>query len=129
MNVTKWVPGQAWGATFTVGDEGTNAVIVTIQLTDFAGNDLTVPNSVTAYLASDVAGLEIKASTVTTETAISSGTGSLAVLAAGQVYQLVSEADGDIAITISDNTADTYYVVVVLPNGKLAVSSVATFTA
>ena len=128
MNVTKWVPGMAWDASFTVGSESGNAVAVAIQLKDFAGNDLAVPASVTSYLASDSAGLDVKASSVTTETAAGTD-GSLAVLAAGQVYQLTSETDGDIDITITDSTADTYYVVVVLPNGKLAVSAVATFTA
>ena len=91
---------------WTVGTESGNAITVAAQLKDFAGNDLTVPASLLMYLASDSAGLNIKSSTVTTETAIGTD-GSLAVLLAGQVYQVTSEADGDIDISISTGGATT----------------------
>lgn len=125
----EWTPivDSPYDVSWTVGTESGNAVTVAAQLKDFAGNDLTVPASLLMYLASDSAGLNIKASTVTTETAIGTD-GSLGVLLAGQVYQVTSEADGDIDIVITDTSADTYYVVLVMPNGKLEVSTVATFT-
>jgi len=113
---------------WTVGTEDSNTVAVAAQLKDFAGKNLTVASSFIMYFASDSDGLDIKASTVTTETSIGTD-GSLVVVLAGQVYQVTSEADGAIDIVIADNTADTYYVVLVMPNGKLEVSTVATFTA
>lgn len=124
MNVTKWMPGVAWDATFVIDDEGSNARDVHIQLLDFAGNDLAVPAAIKAYLASDAAGLEISTDTPTTDTAIADGIGSLAVLTTSQAYLLVSEADGDVSVTITDTDAHNYYLVLVMPNGKLVVSAI-----
>jgi len=42
-------------------------------------------------------------------------------------FWLTSEADGDIDVAITDSGAPTYYLAVVLPNGKLNVSGAITF--
>lgn len=111
---------------WTVGTESGNNISVAAQLKDFEGNNLTVASSLVMYLASDAAGA-IKSSNVTTETSIGTD-GTLAIIAAGQVYQVTSDVDGAVDIVIADNTSDTYFVVLVMPNGKLEVSTVATFT-
>jgi len=43
-------------------------------------------------------------------------------------WHLISEADGDIAIDVTDTGTDAKYLVLVMPNGKLVVSGVLTFT-
>ena len=124
----EWTPiiDVAYDATITVAEKDTDEWYVYVQLKDFAGNDLTVPGSVLCYLASDSAGLDFNAATVTTETAIKAD-GSLAIILAKILYLATSEADGDIDFTITDTGDDVYYFVVVLPSGKLVVSTAITF--
>lgn len=124
----EWTPiiDVAYDATITVAEKDTDEWYVYVQLKDFAGNDLTVPGSVLCYLASDSAGLDFNAATVTTETAIKAD-GSLAIILAKILYLATSEADGDIDFTITDTGDDVYYFVVVLPSGKLVVSEAMTF--
>lgn len=118
--------GMACDASITVAEVDTNSWSAVIQLKDWNGDDLAVPGTVIVYLASDAAGLDFNAATVTTETAILTD-GSLAILLAKIAYLVTSEADGDIGLTITDTGEDTYYVVVVLPTGKLVVSTALTF--
>jgi len=120
--------GTACDATITVSEKDTDEWYVYIQLKDWNGDDLAVPNSVIGYLASDSSGLNHNAATVTTETAIKTD-GSLAVLTTKIAYLLTSEADGDIDLTVTDTGEDVYYFVVVLPTGKLVVSDAITFAA
>lgn len=124
----EWTPiiDVAYDATITVAEKDTDEWYVYVQLKDFAGNDLEVPGSVLCYLASDSAGLDFNAATVTTETAIKTD-GSIAIILAKILYLATSEADGDIDFTITDTGADVYYFVVVLPSGKLVVSTAITF--
>ena len=127
MNVTKWVPGQAWSATITVPAISSDTFAVTIQLKDFAGNDLAVPAAVFAYVSSDSAGLD--PSDLTSEiTTTSGGDGATLVTLAKYSWLLISEADGDIAIDMTDTGTDAKYLVLVMPNGKLEVSTVLTYT-
>ena len=117
--------GMAADASISV-DVGDTAATVTIQLKDWNGDDLAVPGTVICYLSSDSAGLDFHDATVTTETAIDTD-GSLAILLAKIAYLVTSEADGDIGLTITDTGDDVYYLVVVLPTGKLVVSDAMTF--
>jgi len=120
--------GCAYSATITVADEANDKIAITVQLKDYAGNNLTVPNSITAYWASDSAGLTYAVSDLTTDLAATTGT--LAVLLTKGVYQLVSTAAGLIVMDAEDSGASTAaYLVLVLPNGKLVVSDVVTLAA
>lgn len=115
--------GCAYDADIDVGNESAGKIAVTIQLKDYAGNNLTVPNSITAYCASNPTGLTYAVTDLTTD--IHTDTGSLAVLATKGVYQLVSTAAGLIVLDCTDAGASTaFYLVFVLPNGKLIVSDV-----
>lgn len=117
---------RAYDADITVGAEtSTTTITVTIQLKDFAGNNLTIPASILAYTASDVAGLTYSITTVSTDTV--AATGSLAVLIAKGAYVLTSTATGAIVLTVTDTAANSFYLVLVMPNGKLVVSDVITF--
>ena len=124
----EWITevGCAYDATITVGTEASNVINVTIQLKDYAGNDLAVANSIVAYLSSTATGLDRATTTVTTETAIGTD-GSLGILLAKSMYLLISEADGDIDLNFTDTGTNSFYLVLVMPNGKLKVSAVITF--
>ena len=117
--------GMAADASISV-DVGDTAATVTIQLKDWNGDDLAVPGTVICYLSSSSTGLDFNDATVTTETAIATD-GSLAILLAKIAYLVTSEANGDIGLTITDTSDDVYYLVVVLPTGKLVVSDAMTF--
>lgn len=114
--------GCAYNATITPGAAHIDTVEIAIQLKDYADNNLTVPNAVRAYLASDAAGLTVSTTNGTTD--LVAGTGSVAILAAYKAYLLVSDATGAIVVTlVKDDGAKDYYLVLVLPNGKRVVSS------
>lgn len=120
---------MACDATITVGAAHTDTIAATIQLKDWNGDDLTVANCVKAYLASDPAGLDVNTTDLTTEMSIGTD-GSICVLDAYKSYLLVSEADGDIDITMGYTTgAKDFYLVLVMPTGKKVVSTKFEFTA
>lgn len=111
---------MAYDASFTI--VSSDPAVVTIQLKDFAGNDLDVASSVMAYVSSTSTGLDPSA--LSGEIALtSSGDGAVVILLTHYLYQLISEADGDIAVTITDTGTTAQYLTLVLPNGKLVVST------
>lgn len=114
---------------FTIGTEqGGNTINVGIQLNDADGNALATRASVFAYLSDDANGDSIAATAPSGGVAV--GTDGLAIpVVADKAFQLVSEADGDIDLDIVEAGADTWYLIVVLPNGKLAASGAITFAA
>lgn len=118
--------GGVFGATITVGAENAGVINVGIQLTDDANDDLAVRGSVLAYLSDDANGDSVAAAAPSGGVAI--GTDGLAIpLVAGKTLQLTSEADGDIDLDITEASAKSFYLVLVMPNGTLAVSDAITF--
>lgn len=113
---------------FTIGAEtGGNTINVGIQLKD-KGVDLSRRASVLAYLSDDANGDSIAGTAPSGGVAI--GTDGLAIpLVANKAFQLVSEADGDIDLDIVEASGDTWYLIVVLPDGRLVASNAITFAA
>jgi hypothetical protein len=113
-------------ASFTIGTEAADAIVVSIQLLDAQGNDLAKAAAVTVLLFDDAAGAAFNTDNYT----IAAGTdGDLAEVVADKVLMCVSETDGDIDISLTIAGAATSYVAVVLPGGKLAVSAAVTHAA
>jgi hypothetical protein len=114
------------GATITVGAEANDVINVAIQLKDYSGDDLAVRGSVQAFLTDASAG-EAETATVP-DGGVAIGTdGGCIPLVADKVFLLTSEADGDIDLDIEESGAGTWYLVIVLPNGKRVVSGAITF--
>lgn len=113
-------------ASLTVGAESVSDVInVAIQLKDANGQDLRERASVLAYISDDATGDSVAGTAPDT---VAIGTDGLAIpLVAGKTFLLTSEADGDIDINITENGADTWYLVLVMPDGSLVVSGAITF--
>jgi hypothetical protein len=110
-----------------VGAAAGDDINVTIQLKDAAGTDLAVRGSVFAYLSDDANGDAVAATAPDGGVAI--GTDGLAIpVVADKAFTLVSEADGDIDLTITESGADTWYLILVMPDGKLVASDAITFT-
>jgi len=111
---------------FMVGAQGGDVINVAVQLKDVAGVDLAVRASLLAYLSDDANGDTVAGTAPSGGAAI--GTDGVSIpLVAGKAFLLTSEADGDIDINITEAGADTWYLVLVMPNGRLAVSGAITF--
>lgn len=122
-----WESSAANAVSFTIGAEAANVINVGIQLKD-KGLDVAERVSVLAYLSDDANGDSVAGSAPTT---VAIGTDGVAIpLVAGKCFLLTSEADGDIDIDITLSAgADTWYLVIVLPDGRLVPSGAITFAA
>lgn len=123
-------PGLKIDATFTIGTETSNVINVAIQLTDrLNGNEVGERIALPFYLSDDANGDSIAASAPSSGMAI--GTDGLMIeWTADKAGLLISESDGDIDIDIDTTTsgeADTWYLVLVMPDGKLSPSGAITF--
>jgi len=117
---------QVASATFTVGTEtGGNTINVAIQLKDAAGTDMAIRSALPWYLSSDANGDAIATAT---SGGIAIGTDGLLLEWTNNLSGLViSESDGDIDVNLVEASTGTWYLVLVLPNGKLSVSGAITF--
>ena len=124
----EWTPivDCAYDADITVGTLSSDTYPVTIQLKDFAGNNLKVPAAVMAYYADSATGLD--PTDVTTDLATTSaGAGAVLIFLTKYLFLLVSEVDGTIAVDSEDSGTDDQYLVLVMPDGRLVVSGVLTY--
>lgn len=116
----EWTPivDCAYDATITVAAEASEAVIVTIQLKDFEGNNLTVASAIVAFSASSTGTYTVN----TMDTDFTATTGSMAITLSKGAYILVSDATGAIVITCADTGVNSMYLALVMPNGKRVLS-------
>ncbi len=112
-------------ASFSIGTEAGNAINVAIQLKDWKGADLAYRAALPWYLSSDATGDTISSAPAS---GIAIGTDGLLIEWTNNVSGIVvSEADGDIDVTITDAGTPTFYLNLVLPGGRLATSGAITF--
>lgn len=113
-------------ATFTIGTEAVNAINVAIQLKDREnGNELAQRVALHWYLAADTNGDTIATAP---DGGIAIGTdGLLMEWTANVSGMVVSESDGDIDVTITESTAKSFYLILVMPDGMLKSSGAITF--
>lgn len=115
-------------ADISVSAEDTNVVTVTIQLKNGVGGERSERTAVLAYLSDDANGDSVVATAPDGGVAI--GTDGLAIpLVANKAFLLVSEADGDIDLEVTESGTDTFYLILILPNGDLIASDALTFAA
>jgi len=116
-------------AAFTIGTEsGGDVINVGIQLLDGAGDDIATRAAVGFYLSDDANGDTVVAATQ----ALAIGTDGIALeYVSNSAGVLISEADGDIDLDITgdDTSAETYYLVLIMPSGELVVSDAIEFAA
>ena len=119
---------KTYDVEMTVGAEAANVINVAIQLNDPEGKALSEVGVVDWYFAADAAGLTPL--TVAHDGGTAIGTdGALIETVADLSGKMVSEADGDIDIDITDAGAFTAYLVIILPCGGLVISDVITHAA
>lgn len=117
--------GSAAGASITVGAENTNVRAIAIQLKDGQGKDLAVRAAVDIAVFADANGDAFVATGGSTGIAIGTD-GALLPIVAKKLFRAVSEADGDIDLSWTDTGTETAFLGVILPNGKLVMSSALT---
>ena len=123
---------QVASAVLTVGAEAAEAITVSVQFKDGNGDDMATAVGCIGYLAADAAGQTAASSADLT---VSAGTdGFVQILIDSDTqnnFLCTSEADGDLDVTVTDASggALTNYLVLVLPNGSLAISAAITFAA
>lgn len=116
-------------ATIVVGAEAADVINVAIQLKQAkSGDDLAVRGSVFAYLSDDANGDSIAATAPDGNVAVGTD-GLLIPVVTDKAFQLVSEADGDIDLDITESGTDTWYLILVMPDGRLIASDAITFAA
>jgi hypothetical protein len=112
-------------ASFVVGAEATNVINVGVQLKDVDSVNLAVRGHVDAYLSADANGDTLAAAP---SGGVAVGTDGLCIeQIADRSFTLVSEANGHLDINITEAGAGTWYLVLRLPGGTLAVSGAITF--
>jgi len=111
---------------FTIGAENTNAINVAIQLTDrLNGGDLTERAAIQWYLSADTNGDAIATAP---GGGIAIGTDGLLIEHSNNLAGVaISESDGDIDVTITESTAKSFYLILIMPDGKLYSSGAITF--
>ncbi|KKN47809.1 hypothetical protein LCGC14_0659300 [marine sediment metagenome] len=123
------VSGDWAGVTFTVGDAHTDTVNVACQFTDAAGNDISHSVAAQMYLADDTAGLVFTASGPDGANDINADGADLEVVA-DKLWIINTEVDGDFDFDVKHTAgAADWYMVIVLPDGRLAISSKIELTA
>jgi len=120
--------GAPMAAVFTVGAQASTTINVAIQLNDANGAALATRGAVMAYISDDANGDSIAATAPDGGWAIGTD-GLLIPIVANKAAMLVSESDGDIDINVIESGTDDFYVIVILPNGKLVASGKLAFSA
>lgn len=116
--------GCAYNAIFTIGSVGAT-MTCSIQLVDYAGNNLTQKNAIRIYYSTDADGLEVEE--VGAETVLATH-GIIIIDNTQFLATLITEENGVVALTLDGNNCDTY-INVILPNGRVVTSSVLAFNA
>ena len=110
-------------ATITVGTKASHAFPVLIQLLGPSGIDMTHSSVIDVYLSTDAAGDTMASATESAGLDILTDGTILCEQTADVLQTLKSEADGDIGLTVTLQASYTVYLVVVLPNGRVIISS------
>jgi hypothetical protein len=112
---------------YTIGAEGSNIIKVTGQLKDARGQAIAQVCALDVYLASDAAGTTITPTAPTSTLAINAKGKILAVLVTDKMVKLSCDVNGQFDLDITQTAAATYYMVAIMPDGSLSISSAITF--
>jgi len=119
------IAGGLAGASIVVGAKVTNTRPITVQLKDGQGKDLAYRGAVHVALLLDVNGDNFAVTGGTTGIAIGTD-GALLPIVTKKHWLAISEADGDIDLTWTDTGTEVAYVAIILPNGKMIISTALT---
>ena len=121
--------GQLADVVFSIGDEAAenaNEIIVGIQANDAAGSAMAIRSSFVLYLSDDANGDSVAASAPSGH-AIGGTDGVAIPLVTDKTWQVVTETDGDADMVVVQTGDKTFYLIAVMPTGKLVASAAITF--
>jgi len=121
------VSADVSGVSFTIGTESANVINVALQFEGPAqGTAAATTCAAVVWLSDDTAGQTL----ATAPDTVAIGTDGTLVTIGTDLYFLITEADGDADIDITEaGGADTFYLNVQMPNGEVITSSAITFAA
>lgn len=115
--------------TFTIGPETANVIRVTVQLKDLAGENVTERvGNIIGYLSA-TQNFPSFTSDPSGGWTIVSNFGTLSQFISNRVAHFTSTVSGVFAIDIAETDNKTFYLILVLPNGKIVSSNAITFAA
>jgi hypothetical protein len=115
-------------ALIVVGDEVANVRAITIQLRDAYGKDIDYQEIVDIFVVGAANLNAIITTGGSTGIAIGTDGAILETRVAKKIFQVASEADGDIDLTWTDTGTEAAFLAVRLPNGRVIFSSALTNT-
>lgn len=116
--------GQVAGVTFTPAAGAANVCEVTMTFTDAAAATLAHCHEFTYYLSDSATGAELTATTTSGAVTVKTSSGTiLQIYVAKMSSHALSLANGTFILSITDTAKTGFYVVVVLPSGRLDVSA------
>jgi hypothetical protein len=112
------------GAAFTIGDEDAGVITVDVQLKDANNANVATERALPVYLAGVNTGLTLASITEAGLAVVSEGDGLFIPNGSdSKVDGRVIFEDGLANLQITGDAGESYYMVVVMPNGSLAISS------
>lgn len=112
---------------FTVGTKVATTINVAVQLQDVRGRNVAERVGARVYLSDASTGAGITATATTTALAVGTNGSLLAILVTGKMMEVLTDASGRFDINVIQSSTASYYMVVILPDGSIAVSTVITF--
>jgi len=117
-------------AEFVIGVEsGGNVVNVGVTMVDANDDPIAEVQNVQVLLSDDIAGLGIAATAPDGGIAAGADGAILMAMVAGKMLLVQTEATGKFDLDITESGTDTFYMVVILPNGRQIVSDAISFVA
>lgn len=110
---------------FSLSAESSNNRVLSIQLKDALGADLARRAAVFAYFSDDANGDSLAATAF--DTVVAGTDGVVIEPISNNMLLLVSEADGDIDVSITEDAVVTKYLILVMPDGRLVSSGAIAF--
>jgi hypothetical protein len=119
--------GAPFDASFTIGTEAANIINVAVQLKDADAVNLAAIKSLRIYLSDNTTGNNFIA-TAPSGTVVIGTNGALYDVGGNKkVFQVITNSSAQFDINITEAGVKTLYLVLVLPNGALKISSAITF--
>jgi len=120
-------------ASIAVGVEDTDVIPISIQLTSATGGTAAGIVSLMAYLSDTADGSTVTNLSPDTYVVVPDGVGYLTSITtdgadSNRLFHLISDVNGSINISISDTTTRGWYLVLMLPYGKIKVSDIIQFS-
>ena len=101
-------------------ETGGNARTVTITARDAKNNALKSVTPLRVYLSDAATGAGVAAAAPSGGIAIGAKGAILAAVVAGKYLDVLTDANGQVELTVTEAAAKTFYVVVILPEGAIA---------